>query len=31
MKRASYSLLIFVVAIAELSSSRAWSQEFKPS
>jgi putative tricarboxylic transport membrane protein len=30
MKRASYSLLIFVVAIAELSSSRAWSQEFKP-
>ncbi len=30
MKRASYSLLIFVVAIAELSSNRAWSQEFKP-
>jgi putative tricarboxylic transport membrane protein len=30
MKRASYSLLIFVIAIAELSSSRAWSQEFKP-
>ena len=30
MKRASYSLLIVVVAIGALSSSRAWSQEFKP-
>ena len=30
MKRASYSLLFVVVAIGALLSSRAWSQEFKP-
>ena len=31
MKRTSYSLLLIMVLIGTLASSRAWSQEFKPS